>query len=289
MRKAVFGALLVLTSLLTACRSTPVLKSSQASHNEVDFKNKWELVWSDEFEKSGPVDAKKWKAETGGHGWGNQELQHYTASLNNGRVEDGKLIIEARQEDFADQRYTSARLNSTANFMYGRFEVRAKLPRGRGTWPAIWMMPHGSGRYEGGKWPDNGEIDIMEHVGFDHGVVHASVHTKSYNWIVGTQKTAKIVVDDASSEFHVYAIEWSPDRIDFFVDDQKYHSFVNPRMTSKEWPFDQPFYFILNVAVGGIWGGKHRVDDAIFPQRMEVDYVRAYKSVGPVSAPLAAQ
>jgi beta-glucanase (GH16 family) len=275
--------------LLGGCTSVPVLKSSQTPRNETEFKSKWELVWADEFDKAGPLDVKKWKVETGGHGWGNQELQHYTGSPENVRVEDGHLIIEAHKRRLENNPYTSARVNSLSNFTYGRFEVRAKLPRGRGTWPAIWMMPYGNGRYAGGQWPDNGEIDIMEHVGFDQGVVHASLHTKTYNWIIGTQKTGKIMVNDLSDEFHVYALEWTPERMDLFVDQQKYYSFTNPHQTSKEWPFDQPFYFILNVAVGGAWGGKQGVDDSIFPQRMTVDYVRAYRSVGAVDAPLAAQ
>lgn len=289
MRRNALGIVVLAACLLAGCTSIPVLKAQKTPRNETEFKNKWELVWSDEFEKNGPVDPKKWSFQTGGHGWGNQELQHYTTTTDNARIEDGHLIIEARKEQFKDNAYTSARLNSMGHFQYGRFEVRAKIPRGRGTWPAIWMMPYKEGKYNKGSWPDNGEIDIMEHVGYDQGTVHATLHTKAYNWMDRTQKSGQIMVRDLSEDFHTYELEWTADKMDLFVDGQKFYSYANPHKTDKEWPFDQPFFFILNVAVGGHWGGKQGIDETIWPQRMVVDYVRAYKATGPVAAPLAAQ
>ena len=150
----------------------------------------WRQVWADEFDRPGLPDSSKWSYETGGHGWGNNELQFYTeARAENARVEAGLLIVEARREPWQNRTYTSARLNSRIGWTYGRFEARAKLPRGRGTWPAIWMLPV-RGTYASGGWPDNGEIDIMEHVGFDPEVVHASVHTLRFNHVARTHRTA---------------------------------------------------------------------------------------------------
>ena len=164
---------------------------------------RWDLVWSDEFDTPGLPDSAKWTYETGGNGWGNRELQFYTNGRpENARVENGLLIVEARREDFQGRPYTSARLNSRAAWLYSRIEVRAKLPRGRGTWPAIWMLPV-RGVYAKGGWPDNGEIDVMEHVGFDPGVVHATVHTGAYNHVQRTQRGAETIVADAQDVFHV--------------------------------------------------------------------------------------
>jgi licheninase len=251
-------------------------------------KTRWKMVWSDEFDKPGRPDPKKWKFQTGGTGWGNKELQYYTDRSDNARVEKGNLVIEARKEVYKGMAYTSARLNSNGKgWTYGRFEIRAKVPRGRGTWPAIWMMPVGNGKYSKKNWPDNGEIDIMEHVGFDQGVIHGSFHTKNWNWIINTQKTKKIDVLDCSSEFHTYALEWTKDELRLFVDAKDYYSYKNPHTNWKDWPFNQPFYLILNIAVGGSWGGEQGVDDTIFPERMFIDYVRAYKQVqSPVAAAL---
>lgn len=242
----------------------------------------WRLVWSDEFDYTGLPDATKWGYDVGDHGWGNKELQNYTARRKeNARVEDGRLIIEARRDG---SKYSSARLVSKdkGDWTYGRFEVRAKLPSGRGTWPAIWMLPTLKSYGEGG-WPDNGEIDIMEHVGFDPDVVHGSAHTKAYYHSIGTQKTGKTTVPASRTEFNVYAVEWTPDDIRWYVNDKHYFTFKNERRTNatagyKEWPFDKPFHLILNVAVGGTWGGAQGIDDSIWPQRMEVDYVRVYQA-----------
>ena len=242
----------------------------------------WQPVWADEFDTDGAPDPAKWSYEVGGHGWGNNELQFYTdARRENARVEGGVLIVEARRESWQGRSYTSARLNSRSGWTYGRIEARAKLPRGRGTWPAIWMLPV-RGSYGHGGWPDNGEIDVMEHVGFDPNVVHASVHTSAYNHVAGTQRTARTAVPGADAGFHVYAVEWTSSEIRAYVDDRSYFQFRNERLSNpqadwRHWPFDREFRILLNVAVGGNWGGQQGVDESIWPQRMEIDYVRVLR------------
>ena len=246
--------------------------------------NQWQLVWSDEFNYTGLPDVSKWGYDVGGHGWGNKELQNYTERRKeNARVENGALIIEARRDGPDTQPYTSARLVSKGkgDWTYGRFEIRAKLPSGRGTWPAIWMLPT-QRSYGGGYWPDNGEIDIMEHVGYDPDVIHASAHTKAYYHSINTQKTAKTKVESARNGFNVYVVEWTPAEIRWYINDQHYFTFANERLSNsaadyKEWPFDKPFHLLLNLAVGGNWGGAQGVDASIWPQRMEVDYVRVFQ------------
>ena len=234
------------------------------------------LVWSDEFDKNGLPDSTKWNYDTGGDGWGNNELQYYTSNrAQNARVDSGLLVIEARKEDMKGNKYTSARLVSKGkgDWTYGRFEIRARLPKGVGTWPAIWML----GSATPLEWPDDGEIDIMEHVGFNHGQIHASVHTKKYYHSIGTQKTAITQVPDCSEAFHVYAMEWDKETITVFVDDRPYFKFRNEHTGKDAWPFNKPCYLLLNIAVGGNWGGQKGVDETIWPQKMEVDYVRVYQ------------
>lgn len=236
----------------------------------------WELAWSDEFNDSGLPDAGKWNYDTGGHGWGNNELQYYTMErTENARQENGFLVIEARKEPWSGRDYTSTRLVSRgkADWQYGKIEVRAKLPKGRGSWPAIWML----GNKQPLRWPDDGEIDIMEHVGFDQGRVHASIHCKKYHHSIGTQKTANVMVPDCSESFHVYAVEWDAENVKVFVDGDNYFSFANEHSGYDAWPFDNNMYLLLNIAVGGNWGGQQGVDDTIWPQKMEIDYVRVYQ------------
>ncbi len=240
----------------------------------------WELVWADEFDTDGLPDPARWSYDVGGNGWGNQELQYYTENrTENARVENGVLVIEALKEAFGGNQYTSARLvtREKGDWTYGRIEARAKLPAGRGTWPAIWMLPT-NGTYGNGGWPDNGEIDIMEHVGFDPGVVHGTVHTDAYNHSIGTQRGGSRPVSDALDDFHTYAIEWSPVQIDFYIDDVVYFRHFNQNTGWTTWPFDRPFHLLLNIAIGGSWGGQQGIDDTIFPARMEVDYVRVYEN-----------
>jgi len=268
--------------LLLALGGSVWLGNSQTPKSLDRNRPNWRLVWSDEFDYNGLPDPKKWGYDVGGHGWGNKELQFYTeARKENARVENGKLIIEARRDSWEGHEYTSARLVSKGkgDWTYGRIEVRAKLPSGRGTWPAIWMLPTG---HEYGGWPSGGEIDIMEHVGFDPDVVHFSIHTKAYNHKINTQKTATIKVDDARSGFNVYTVEWTPEEIRGYVNKKQYFTFKNERLTNQaadfqQWPFDKPFHLLLNIAVGGTWGGAHGVEENIWPQRMEIDYVRIYQ------------
>jgi len=235
------------------------------------------LVWSDEFDKNGSPDTTKWGYDVGGKGWGNNELQFYTDHRKeNASVSNGHLVIEARMENYKGRKYSSARMVSKnkGDWKYGRIEVRAKLPHGKGIWPAIWMLPT---QWKYGGWPKSGEIDIMEFVGYMPDSLFGSVHTGLYNHSIGTQKTKGISLKDLATAFHVYAIEWTADKIDFLIDNKKFFEFKNEHTGTGAWPFDQEFHVILNIAVGGNWGGKYGVDDSIFPQRMEVDYVRVYQ------------
>jgi beta-glucanase (GH16 family) len=233
-------------------------------------------VWADEFDGSGLPDSAKWNYDTGGDGWGNHELEYYTAKrTENARVENGNLVIEARKERFEGMNYTSARLvtNGKGDWQYGKIEVRAKLPKGVGTWPAIWMLASNTPL----KWPDDGELDIMEHVGYEPGAIHGTIHCKKYNHTIGTQKSAVTTVSDFSENFHVYGIEWSADSIKIAVDGNVYFNFANEHTGYAAWPFDNKMHLLLNIAVGGDWGGQKGVDEKIWPQRMEVDYVRVYQ------------
>jgi beta-glucanase (GH16 family) len=232
------------------------------------------LVLSDEFETPGSLDATKWGYEIGYVR--NDEKQYYTSRPENVRVEGGMLVIEGRKESYQGYGYTSASVNTLGRFAprYGRVEVRAKLPTGRGSWPAIWMLGTSISRVG---WPACGEIDIMENVGFDPLRIHASVHTAAYNHTIGTQKTASTLVSDPSADFHVYATEWYPDRIETFVDGTRYFTFRNEGIGSRSWPFDEPQYLLINLAIGGAWGGQQGIDDSRFPHRYLVDYVRIYQ------------
>lgn len=234
-------------------------------------------IWKDEFNYTGKPDPARWAYDIGGSGWGNNELQYYTDALTNARVENGKLIIQAKQENFNGRSYTSARLvtKKKGDWQYGRVVVRAKLPQGRGTWPAIWMLASNQ-NYGTDYWPDNGEIDIMEHVGFDPNVIHGTLHTKAYYFKIGTQKSAQVTLPTAFSEFHDYALEWTPLEIKILLDGKPYFNFPNSGGGWQQWPFDKPFHLLLNIAIGGDWGGQKGIDNTIFPQQMEVDYVRVY-------------
>lgn len=236
-------------------------------------------TWEDDFTTDGLPNPAHWSYDVGGHGWGNQELQFYTDSrLKNARVENGKLIIEAHKESFNGSAYTSARLvtKQKADWLYGRVVVRAKLPRGRGTWPAAWLLASQQ-TYGGQFWPDNGELDVIEHVGFDPGRVHANIHTRAYHHSIGTNKGSNVVVPDVQDAFHDYSMDWTPESVTFKIDETVIFKYNNPQQTWKEWPFDKPFHLLLNIAVGGGWGGQQGIDDSIFPQKMEVEYVRYYK------------
>ena len=276
--------LLISTFVFVSCSET------NTNNNEDSMKptpDEWQLVWSDEFD-SDVIDEEKWNKLLWRPGWVNNELQAYTAETNNIFIENGNLVLQALYQpgytgtDYQGNGYTtdytSGRLNTAgkAEWSYGRFEIRAKLPEGVGSWPAIWML--GSSISSIG-WPACGEIDIMEHVGFDEGNIHASIHTTAYNHILGTQKTAHINVPTATDSFHVYTLEWTANYMYFMVDDQPLHFVYNDSENDVDkWPFDQSAYLILNLAVGGDWGGAQGVDNSSFPMSMLVDYVRIYES-----------
>ena len=246
----------------------------------------WTLVWSDEFSGSGLPNPSKWAYDTERNkvGWWNNEKQYYAnARLENSRVQDGKLIIEARQErlsaaaDFGGQNYTSARLitRGLASWTYGFWEVRAKLPCGLGTWPAIWMLG------TGGRWPDDGEIDILEQRGTAAGEkqqILGTIHTKAYNWSGGTMGVAKgasSALPNACTAFNNYQLRWEADRIVIGVNGAEYFTFMNPNNGDRnQWPFNAPQYLILNLAMGGDLGGTISTP---LPAQMEVDYVRVYR------------
>ena len=231
------------------------------------------LVWQDEFAGQGTPDSSRWDYEVGLIR--NNERQYYTrARPENARLENGMLVIEGHRESFQGAGYTSASLTSRTSWTYGRLEVRAKLPKGRGTWPAIWML--GTNIRDVG-WPACGEIDIMEHVGFDPGRIHANIHTKAYNHVQRTNKGNSLIVARPDEEFHVYSADWMPERIDFFVDGQRYFTFTKEAGGDAVWPFDKPQYLILNLAIGGSWGGQQGIDDAAFPAQFVIDYVRVYR------------
>ncbi len=257
----------------------------------------WRLVWGDEFEGDA-LDPEKWNINVWPPRKVNDEDQAYTPRDKNLRVADGHLIIEAHKEDYEDAQYTSGRVHSDGkgDFLYGRFEVRARLPRGMGTWPAIWMLPSDPYKYstscENGEdwqgsdtcdaWPNSGEIDIMEHVGYQMGHVHGTVHTEAYYWVKWEQRKGRVLVESLNEDFHVYALEWTPERIDVFLDDSLYFTYINEKNGWRTWPFDERFHLIMNVAVGGQWGRSGGgIDDSIFPQRMQVDYVRVYQKTAP--------
>lgn len=237
--------------------------------------------WVDEFDYEGLPDTEKWSYDIGGSGWGNNELQYYTeARLENVKVADGLLTITAHKEAYEGSEYTSTRLVSKGkgDFLYGRFEVKAKVPQGRGTWPAAWMLPSD---WAYGDWPASGEIDVLEHVGYDQDVVHISVHTEDYNHSIGTQKTAFKKIENATTEFHTFRVDWTPQYIRGFVDDVQLFNFPNEGTGYKAWPFDQKFHWLLNLAVGGDWGGQQGIDEEAFPAQLQIDYVRVYDLLNP--------
>jgi beta-glucanase (GH16 family) len=268
------GTLICLTALLpqliagdTPTSSTPVAPT-----------NDRHLVWSDEFnlpDGSAP-DPDKWSYDIGGNGWGNNELEYYTSRTNNARIEDGKLVIEARQETFGRRNITSARLltKGKESWTYGRFEARIKIPRGQGIWPAFWMLGTNISVV---KWPACGEIDIMENIGKEPGMVHGTVHGPGYsgnNGIGGpvTLPGGLVMADD----FHIFAVECESNHISWLMDGQRYFSITPGSLPqNRRWVFGQPKFLLLNLAIGGAWPGYPDATTK-FPQRMIVDYVRVY-------------
>jgi beta-glucanase (GH16 family) len=252
--------------------------------------NDYTLVWSDEFSGTGPISSDLWFHQTqlpAGGNWYNGEQQHYTNRIENSSVGNGVLKIVAKKESFTDQgqtkQYTSARLNSKFAFTYGRVDVRAKLPTGAGTWPAIWMLgkninePGGyfSSQFGTTNWPATGEIDIMEHWGNNPNVIHGSIHTtSSFGSTINTKTT---LVSQVSTTYHVYSIVWDESKIQFLVDEVVFYTYSPAVKNASTWPFDKPQYLLLNIAMGGIGG---TIDPAFTQSSMEIDYVRVYQKKG---------
>jgi beta-glucanase (GH16 family) len=266
---------------------SPWLSGCLAIHDPVSRAHSlagWTLVWSDEFDRpdgSSP-DASKWAYDVGGNGWGNHELEYYTKRLKNARIEKGNLVITAQKESFAGddgviRDYTSARLKTQGFFAqaYGRIEARIKIPEGQGMWPAFWML--GEDIPSVG-WPTCGEIDIMENIGKEPATVHGSLHGPSTT--APTSDLTSILTLPAgqkfANDFHLYAVEWSPSTIRFYVDANLYATFGSSDWPAGgNWVFDHPFFILLNLAVGGAWPGSPDASTK-FPQSMLVDYVRVY-------------
>jgi beta-glucanase (GH16 family) len=281
-------------TLVTACAgSTPFAPSQTPAPTETPVPTEtppptdiphpgpeWELVWADEFDlpDGSPPDSANWNHAIGGHGWGNNEWQFYTDHIENAFIEDGALVIEAIQETHRGADYTSARIHTQgkAEFLYGRFEARAKLPNTQGIWPAIWMMPAES-KY--GEWPLSGEIDIMEMIGRDPYLVHGTIH---YGDPKGSFTGSYFLptYESFDQDFHLFVMEWEPDEFRWYVDGELFYTanywYTSAPDAPEGAPFDQPFYWILNVAVGGNWPGYPN-EGSEFPQRMTVDFVRVYQ------------
>ena len=264
---------IVLISVCAAAQSSP---SAQRAG--------WNLAWSDEFNgtNGAPVDTSKWVLESGGNGWGNQELEYYTARPENAFQQDGNLVIKVLEEkytgsDGVSRNYTSARLKTLGKFSqkYGRFEARIKIPYGQGIWPAFWMM--GDDIQKSG-WPRCGEIDVMENIGKEPGVVHGTIHGPGYNGANGIGGPFELPAGQRFAEdFHVFAVEWEAKAIRFYVDDHLYKT-ITPADLPKgtKWVYKRPFFILLNVAVGGEWPGNPDASTSL-PQTMLVDYVRVYR------------
>ena len=249
----------------------------------VEIVGGWVPTWCEEFNYEGAVNPMKWRHQTGGGGYGNNELQNYTSRPENAYVDGNKLIITALREDYGSEDYTSAKIwtQGVKNWKYGKFEIRAKVPAGVGTWPAFWMMPKSSVY---GGWPASGEIDILEHTANFGGLNKSvgSIHTTAYNHKIGTQISYSKYNSTLSTEFHTYAIVWNEFSIAWFLDDVQYgKTTFNPlketslTKVSDAWPFDQEFYLIINLAMGGAMGGT--VDPNFVSDTFEIDYVRVYQ------------
>ena len=233
----------------------------------------WNIVWQDEFEGT-ELDRTNWTFDLGGSGWGNAEWEAYTDRPENIRVEDGMLVIEAREEKatVSGRPYSSARIKTQGlhAWQYGRIEARMKLPYGQGIWPAFWML----GANNRG-WPASGEIDILEHIGRDPNTIYATVHAPGYSGGNGVGSSLVVPEDTLKNDFHVFAIEWQENEIRWFFDDQEFFK-LTPADVPAEWIFDHEFYIIINLAVGGRWPG-YPDKTTVFPQFMYVDYVRVYQ------------
>ena len=276
--------LLYLLLILFSCNEEQSKYTEQGDISTLS--ENWELLWSDEFNDE-ELDLTKWNKLNWKPGWVNNELQAYTDRDTNIFLENGHLVLQGNIEpgysgtDYVGNNYvadyTSGRVNTDDKFSttYGRFDIKAKLPAGKGSWPAIWMLGESISSIG---WPQCGEIDIMEHVGYDLGLVHGSIHTQDYNHMYGTQKSGSKYVDDVTDAFHVYSLEWSPFYLRYLIDNEPFFFVYNDSNGDfGKWPFNDPHYLILNLAIGGDWGGVQGVSASAFPMKMYIDYVRVYK------------
>ncbi|CAF1100871.1 unnamed protein product [Brachionus calyciflorus] len=232
------------------------------------------LVWSDEFDSMSSF-SNNWNQETGGHGWGNNELQFYTINNHNVEISNGMLTIHTRKENYGNREYTSARLMSRNKFRHGVFEMRARLPYGRGTWSAFWLLASKRPL----AWPKDGEIDIMEHVGYQPNLIHATIHCGAHNHMDKTQIGKELNIDDAFNKFHLYQIYWSSQTIKGYVDGKYFFEYKRPANSNyNNWPYDNEFNIVLNTAFGGDWGGAMGIDNNILPQKYVIDYVRVWNA-----------
>ncbi|MBA6381506.1 family 16 glycosylhydrolase [Colwellia sp. BRX10-6] len=276
-----------------AINGQPILSALIVRKKEIESKQ-WQLVWSDEFNYQGKPDPNKWSYDIWPARKVNSEDQTYTDNLKNVHVKDGNLVITAYKENLDDAKYTSGRIHSQGkgDFLYGRVDVRAKLPAGQGTWSAIWMLPSDPFKYSStcqenedwqgsatcDAWPNSGEIDIMEHVGYDMQTIHGTVHNKAYYWANWEQRKGSIEGQDVEKAFHLYSVEWTPESITVLFDNVPYFFYSNESSGWRAWPYDHPYHVILNLAIGGMWGkAGGPIDDSIFPVSMEVDFVRIFK------------
>jgi len=240
-----------------------------------DPKSGKHLVFDEEFNERGGVDQSNWYFDDAKPY--NDEIERYTSSPVNSSLEHGSLVITARKEGSA---ITSARLESKKSWLYGYFEIRAKVPNGRGTWPAIWMLNDYLRKNDPdhkATWPRAGEIDIMENVGFDPPNFHFSLHCDNFNWMKKQQRTLVAPADHPTDRYHIFALDWEPTYITFYMDHKAVYHVDKNSDDYGDWPFREPFYMILNLAIGGNWGGQKGVDPAIFPAKFYVDYVRIYQ------------
>ncbi|WP_413788828.1 family 16 glycosylhydrolase [Ascidiimonas meishanensis] len=266
--------IIILQSALIACFYAMNSCSTDETQTVATFNN---LVLEDNFDTEGAPDSEIWGYDigTGENGWGNNELQYYTDRTENVTVENGYLLITAREESFNGSPYTSARLLTKGKFeqQYGRFEARMRLPYGQGMWPAFWMLGDDNNGTE--IWPNIGEIDIMEYRGQNPSLILGSVHGPGYSAGEAISKGYTLQNDRFDTGFHVFGIEWGPNYINYYVDDVLYNQ-ITPEDVPGEWVFDRPFYIIINLAVGGSFVGSPN-DETEFPQTMLVDYVRVYQ------------
>ena len=277
------NGVILLLMIIFAC------SDSENKNNADDIiiqSSEWEEVWNEEFDGES-LDESKWNILRWRPGWVNNELQAYTDRDTNVFIDNGNLVLQGLIEpgyygtDYTGTEYnadyTSGRINTDDKFQwtYGRFDIRAKLPKGRGSWPAIWMLGENISTVG---WPNCGEIDIMEHVGFEDGVIHGSIHTEDYNHGFNTQRSGTTFVNTATDSFHIYSLEWSPTYLRYLIDNESYFFVYNDSDGDvAKWPFNEPQYIILNLAIGGDWGGIQGIDPTVFPMRMLVDYVRVYE------------